>query len=171
MANSNPLAEVPVGDAMNPDVVAVSPDDGLGTAIRTFEKAGVSGGPVVGDAGELVGMVTLKDLFSILEHPSNVTHTTGPFLRREHQVEELASRAGLKVRDIMTSRVVAVTEDMTLIDAARSMSSAAVSRVPVTDVAGKVVGVLSRDDVISALARAGSAEVIDLNAATPRRRN
>ncbi|HVN72104.1 MAG TPA: CBS domain-containing protein [Desulfomonilia bacterium] len=55
----------------------------------------------------------------------------------------------MKVKDIMTSKVIVLTPDMGIIDAAKILMDNHINGAPVLDKEGKLVGVLCRDDLIS----------------------
>jgi CBS domain-containing protein len=134
-----------VGEAMTSRVVALPADLPAEVAVRRLEHAGVSGAPVV-QAGRVVGVVTVRDLLS----PAAVAPpamTSGPFLRHEQLV------ARYRVADLMTAEPVVAGADWPLAKAGLAMDEAGINRLPVVDVAGRPVGILTRDDLISALAR------------------
>jgi CBS domain-containing protein len=56
-----------------------------------------------------------------------------------------------KIGEVMVSPVVTITEDKDIIDATKLMSSHGIRRLPVTDSAGKLTGVISLDDVLVVL--------------------
>jgi CBS domain-containing protein len=55
----------------------------------------------------------------------------------------------MKVKDIMTSKVIALTQDMSIVDAAKILMDNHFNGAPVLDKEGKLVGILSRTDLIS----------------------
>lgn len=147
-----------VEEAMTVDVTFVTPDMELGAAARLLELAGVTGAPVV-DGSKVVGIVTLGDLLSRIPVPTGKVETTGPFHRWEHVLASLSSRTGLTVGDVMTRRVVTVTVTEPLTRAARLMAKGRISRLPVVDGHGHLRGILSREDVVAAVARRSSPQV------------
>ncbi len=150
----------PVGAAMTRTVVSIAPDASLGVAARVLERAGLSGAPVV-DAGTIVGVVTVSDLLSRAPRPIGRIETTGPFHRVEPVLAEISRRTGATVRDVMTSPVVTVTADTSLVSAAGTMASRGINRLPVVDEAGHACGVLTRDDIVAAVGRLrGKAETV-----------
>jgi CBS domain-containing protein len=134
-----------VGDAMTSGVVALAADLPADVAVRRLEHAGVSGAPVV-EAGRVVGVVTVRDLLTPALVPPPVM-TSGPFLRHEHLVSRF------RVADLMSSEPVVARADWPLGRAVLAMDETGVNRLPVVDADGRSVGILTRDDVVSALAR------------------
>jgi CBS domain-containing protein len=96
-------------------------------ALRRLEHTQVSGAPVV-DRGRVVGVVTLRDLLA-------------PALPDG------------EVREVMTAEPVTARADWPLAQVVVAMERAGVNRVPVVDVHGRPVGILTRDDVLRVLAR------------------
>jgi CBS domain-containing protein len=134
-----------VGEAMTSRVVALAADLPADVAVRRLEHAGVSGAPVV-KAGRVVGVVTVRDLLAPAAVASPAV-TSGPFLRHEQLV------ARYRVEDLMTTELVVAGADWPLARAGMAMDEAGINRLPVVDAAGRPVGILTRDDLISALAR------------------
>jgi CBS domain-containing protein len=131
-----------VGEAMTAQVVLLAADTPAAMAVRRLERMWVSGAPVV-ERGRVVGVVTLRDLLTPLAASSGGS----PFSRDDYQL------AGLKVRDLMSSEPVTTQPDWPLVRAVRLMVQAGVNRVPVVNADGRPVGILTRDDVLRALAR------------------
>jgi len=136
-----------VRDAMTSDVIAVAPDVSVSEAVMLFERAGVAGGPVV-ESDQVIGVVTVRDLVQ----RGGRAQATGPFLRPPRGQPEWT------VRDVMTRGVVAARPFWPLIEATLVMDEVRVNRLPVVDDTGKAVGILARDDVLRALARAVRSE-------------
>jgi CBS domain-containing protein len=132
-----------VAEAMTSEVVLLEADTPAEVAVRRLERTWVSGAPVT-DHGRLVGVITVRDLLAPL---SGDTQTSGPFLRSEHHL------AGLRVRDLMTPEAATARAEWPLGRAVRRMVEVGVNRLPVLDAAGRPVGILTRDDVLRALAR------------------
>lgn len=132
-----------VGEAMTSPVVAVDERTMASEVARILERAGASGAPVTRD-GRLVGVVTLKDLMS---RAGSSQAITGPFLRFEHLL------AGIEVGKVMTGEVVTAQAGWPLTRAVEAIDRTGVNRLPVVDDEGKPIGILTRDDVVRAVAR------------------
>jgi CBS domain-containing protein len=134
-----------VGQAMTRDVVLLASDLTATMALRRLEEKGVSGSPVV-ERGRVVGVVTERDLLV----PTLVDDADGfraPGGARRHN-----RLAGLRVSDLMTGEPVTAHPDWPLVRALRTMLVNGVNRLPVVDRAGRPLGVLTRDDVLRAVA-------------------
>jgi CBS domain-containing protein len=140
-----------VQDFMTAKVVSVSPDHSVWHAAKIMLRHGVSGLPVIDDEGKLCGILTEGDLMRRAElgnlHAHHKSHPEG---RAEH-AQRLAKGHAWCVHDAMTRPVHTVDSGTALGAAASQMDKYRVRRLPVVD-AGKVVGVLSRHDVLKALA-------------------
>jgi CBS domain-containing protein len=135
-----------VGEAMTPQVVSVQVDTPADVALRRLEQAKVSGAPVV-DGGRVAGVVTVRDLLGPVLADGGLARTTGPFHRHEHHL------TAFRVRDLMTDEPITAGTDWSLARAVSAMDKVGINRVPVVDRAGRPVGILTRDDVLRALAR------------------
>ncbi len=138
-----------VRSAMTSDVVVVAADDGLGDAARRLEAAELTGAPVV-ESGRVVGVISLDDIRSVLPRGVPIA-STGPFHRWEPFLDEVAR--GTRVRDVMHGRSIVVTPDTSLPEAARLLMAQGMTRVPVVDERGHPVGIVSRQDIVAAVAR------------------
>ena len=141
-------AEVAFGtvrSAMTAQVVTFEPGTRASDAALRLSAEGIAGAPVV-DGGRVVGVVSLRDLLAREGHLA--PQTSGPFLRGERHL------ANLKVADVMTREVVTVHGDEPLIRAIGLMDAEGVNRLPVVDEHDRPVGILARDDVLAAIARA-----------------
>lgn len=133
-----------VRQAMTRAVMTLPPDMRIRDAMALLRRHGVGGAPVL-DAGRLIGVVTEADL---------VAHTprgqsSDPFLRPGNGGQDWC------VRDVMSARgpsVACVDEPLT--EAVVRMDERGVDRMPVVDPCLRTVGILSRGDVVRALARA-----------------
>ncbi|HHV76443.1 MAG TPA: CBS domain-containing protein [Syntrophothermus lipocalidus] len=144
-------------DIMTKEVITVRPEQSVEEVAKILADNRISGVPVVDDTGKLVGVVTESDLMikaRDLELPFYITlFDSIIFLQSPRRFnEELKRFTASKVKDIMTTQVAAVDEDTPLFDIARLMTAKSINRVPVVR-DGKVVGIVTRNDVVRALAR------------------
>jgi CBS domain-containing protein len=145
------------GDLMSRDVVVVSPDAPLLQAVTLMADHHLSGLPVVDSTGAMIGMISEGDLVRWHEGISE---------KQAHWLELLADGFELApsfvesiraqhntVRSVMnTGVVVSVTEDRPAREVAHVMHQKGIKRVPVLR-DGRLVGIVSRSDLIRALAR------------------
>jgi CBS domain-containing protein len=142
-------------DVMRGNPLTVGPDASISEAIAIMDKSGASGLPVVDANGQLVGILTEGDLLRRVE--------TGTERHRQGWLELLVGPVGTaadyvrshtrRVGDLMTRDVVTVSEDAPLEEVVELMERKHVKRVPVVG-DGKVIGIVSRADLVRAVGRA-----------------
>jgi CBS domain-containing protein len=127
----------------------------LAAALREYR---VSAFPVVDDDRKVIGVVSEADMLTkeaLIDEPGLV----GGILHRRDQ----AKARGVTAGDLMTTAVVAVRPDDTVEHAAKLMYDRGVKRLPVTDENGRLVGIVSRADVLSVFDRTDSAIAREIN--------
>ena len=152
------------GDVMTTKVISVAPDDSVLHAVRLMLQHKISGLPVIDAHGALVGIVTEGDLLRRAEtgtqkqHPRWIEFMIGPGVLAEEYVRASAR----KISEIMSRNVRAIDEDTPVSEAVDLMEERRIKRLPVVR-DGKVVGILSRANLLHALASVGH----EAEAATP----
>jgi len=114
-------------DIMTKDVISVRRDTPVRQALQLMLVHEISGLPVVKEDMTLVGIVTEKDLLRLLHGPQGTR--------------------GKTVKEFMTQPAVHFEEDESLEEICKCLDDVTFRRVPVTK-GGKVVGIVSRPDVI-----------------------
>jgi CBS domain-containing protein len=141
-------------EIMTLGVATVRPEAQLKDAARTMLEYGISGLPVVDASGRLVGIVTEGDFLRRTEtgterrHPRWLEFLLGP----GRLADEYVHSHGRKVQEVMTPNVVTVCEDTPLQDVVDIMERRRIKRIPVVG-DGKIVGIISRANLVQALAR------------------
>jgi CBS-domain-containing membrane protein len=140
-------------DVMTSDVITVGPDARVLEVAETLLTHRISGVPVVGERGELVGIVSEGDLMRRAE-----THTERrrawwleAFVRSTTRADDYVHANAQKVTDIMTRNVVTATPDTPLGEIAALLERHHIKRAPIVR-DGKVIGIVSRANLIQALA-------------------
>ncbi len=147
---------VPVRDLMTTDVLAFQPTDEVRAAMAALVERGVDAAPVV-DGGKVVGLLSTGDLIVAAGevHVPNVISLLGASIElpgeRKRFEEDLRRAVGGTVGDVMTRDPETVEPDATLEQAATLMHMHDVSRLPVVDGQGSLVGILARGDVVRSL--------------------
>lgn len=146
-------------DVMTEHVASVGPDDTVRDLAELLLRRGVSAAPVL-DGDKLVGIVSEGDLIRRAEIGTAERRRswwlrlfTGAATLARDYTRSHAER----VRDVMTTDVVAVAEETTLAEIAALLEKHRIKRVPVVR-GGRVVGVVSRADLIRSLAAAKAAQ-------------
>lgn len=140
-------------DVMTKDVVTATPETSIEEAVRLMLQHGVSGLPVVDDAGAVVGIVTEGDLLRRAETGTEREHSRWlQFLIAPGRLaEEYAHSHARKVGEVMTGAVVSVALETPLAEVVALVESRRIKRLPVID-KGRLAGIISRADLLSALA-------------------
>ncbi|HEU0154510.1 MAG TPA: CBS domain-containing protein [Stellaceae bacterium] len=147
-------------EVMSRAPITVGRDASVREAIRLMLDNRVSGLPVVGEAGELLGILTEGDLLRRSEtgterrHRSWLDYLLGP----GRMADEYVRSHGRKVDEIMTHEVVSVGGDASLAEIVELMERRHIKRVPVVE-REILIGIVSRADLIAALGRALDREV------------
>jgi CBS domain-containing protein len=140
-------------DVMTTDVITVGPNAHVGEVAEIMASRHVSALPVVGEHGSLVGIVSEGDLIRRAE--TGTGHRRAWWLRllmgQEALAVEYVRENAVKVADVMTRDVVTARPDTPLGDIATLLERRRIKRVPIV-AAGKVVGIVSRANLIQALA-------------------
>ncbi len=146
-----------VSQVMTRDVVTVSPETTVAEIARLLVAHHIEGVPVVERSGKVLGVVTEYDLIVRNAHLHLPTFfgfldTFVPVSGQHEFEEELRRALGTYARDMMSDRLYTVRSDADLEDAATVMVDHHVNPVPVVD-GGKLVGVISRWDIVQLMAR------------------
>jgi CBS domain-containing protein len=141
-------------DIMTPKVLSVSPDAPILEAMQLMLVNGVSGLPVIDQHGKLTGIVTEGDLLRRVETGTEKKRTKWLeiFIGPGRLADEYVHTHGRRVAEVMTPDPFTIAEDTRLEDVVDSMERRRVKRVPVVR-EGRVVGIVSRADLLHALAR------------------
>jgi CBS domain-containing protein len=139
--------QLTVRELMNDRLEVTRPDARLRDAARDMARARISALPVVDENGQLLGMLTERELIGdllgtylrreILGASARTPNLTGKDLRRT-------------VREVMTRQVLCVSPDQPLAEAASLMVNKDLGRVPVVR-DGRLVGLLTRGDIVRKL--------------------
>lgn len=153
------LRDLPVRDLMVGDVLAFAPDQNVQEAMRALVGRSVGGAPVTDGEGRVVGVLTVADL--VVEearlHVPTIVNLFGVNVAlpwHDRELDESVSKAlGMYVREVMTAPAITVAPDATVEDVATLMHDRQVSRVPVVDGDGRLVGIITRSDILRAVVR------------------
>ena len=121
-----------VKDYMSTKLITFTPDMEVMRAVNTLVQHGIAGAPVLDKDGKLVGMFSEKDCLSVALVASQDTCIAGP------------------VGQFMSTKVVTVDPEMTLMQLATMFVAQSFRRYPVLE-NGKLVGQISRSDVMRAI--------------------
>jgi len=146
-----------VKDVMTTQVIWVSKDATFREMAAALREYRVSAFPVVDDDRKVIGVVSEADMLT--KEAVDQGGISGILHRRDQ-----AKARGVTAGDLMTTAVVAVRPEDTVEHAAKLMYDRRVKRLPVTDADGRLVGIISRADVLAVFDRTDEAirqEVLD----------
>ncbi len=144
----------PITDTLSPDTTIKEAIKQMKMAHRAGQRTGVKGMVVLDSDGNLLGMLSIKDILkAIIPEYMNMAQL-GEFTW-EGMLEKMAKRVeNMKVKDLMTKKVVTVEEEAPLMEVADTLVKQNLQRVPVLGKDGKPVGIIYVRDLYQALVRA-----------------
>ena len=140
-----------ISNVMSTDVATVRPDTPFKDIVRILEQRDVSAVPVVDETGHVVGVVSQADLL-VKQGTQEPDWTRSPMTwwrRRRSARRAGATTAG----SLMTTPAITVTAGSTVVYAARELTRHNIKRLPVIDDDGKLVGIVSRKDLLTVFLR------------------
>lgn len=144
-----------VKDVMTPDPVTVGPDEPLRQVADLLATHGISGLPVVGPAGEPLGVVSEADL--IAKEAGQPEARSGLGWRwlfpGQGDAEARAKLAARTAGEAMSSPAIVIRPETAIVEAARTMTERRVNRLPIVDRSGTLVGIVTRADLVRMFVR------------------
>jgi len=145
-------------DIMTTDVVTFKKDVGVKEAAKIFAERHIGGAPVVDEDDRLIGLISESDLISQdvkLKFPTFV-HLLDSYIflqSQRHFEEKLRRAAAAKVGELMSEDVYAVTPETSVEEIATRMVEKQIGRIPVIDTDRRIVGIITKGDIVRTLAR------------------
>lgn len=144
-------SEIHVKDVMTTDFISIPKLESIKEAARILAEKGISGLPVVDKENRVIGIITQADILSMVG------------MRKEHTFKDLLKhmlgeplterKSGDIVADLMASPAVTIKPDATIAEAAQIMDEKRIRRLPVVDDDDRLVGIVSRPDILKAVIR------------------
>ncbi|GAA0808247.1 CBS domain-containing protein [Spirilliplanes yamanashiensis] len=135
-----------VDDVMTTDVVTATPQMAYRAVVDELIGRHVSALPVVDDFRRVTGVVSEADLLRKIEHGDD--DRPPRLFESRHRRASRIKADGHTAADLMTSPAVTVLIGTTIPAAARVMDAKGVKHLPVTDDLGRLVGIVSRSDLL-----------------------
>lgn len=146
-------------DIMFEGVISATPNHTVQDAARLMLENGVSALPVIDAEGKLVGIVSESDLMRHVD--ADTDHHRSWWLRalmgQEGLADEYIRENARRIVDVMTKTVITASPDMPVRELADTLERNGIKRVPIIR-DGKVVGIVSRANLLRALARGDLAD-------------
>jgi acetoin utilization protein AcuB len=128
-----------VGERMSRPVISVSPEEPINEVLAMFRKEHIRRAPVMKE-GKLLGIVSERDLLNA--SPSSATTLS------VWEMNYLISK--VKVKSVMTRKVITVDKDTPIEEAARIMADKKIGGMPVIS-SDRVVGMITETDLFKVL--------------------
>ncbi len=150
----------PVAEIMTAEVVTTVPDARVEDAARLLREHHISGIPVVGRDGHVLGVLTETDLVRDLHLAAGIDSPRGLLdlllesapAKGESLLDVCRNRLRrARVRELMTQPAVTVEKTATVQEAARLLRVSGTNRLPVVDANDRLVGIVTRSDLVAAL--------------------
>ena len=147
---------------MTRKVLTLKQTDTLHSAIKKFAKKGVHGAPVINGYGHAIGVVSNADLTGALNTATPSAKITSSKMlglvfaslrskKEEDQLRgELQESKKVKVKNFMSAPIV-INQNASIMQAINEMVNNDINRLPVVNSKNKVVGIVTRTDIIKAL--------------------
>jgi CBS domain-containing protein len=148
-------------DVMTTPVMSVRPETEVRDIAALLLECRISAVPVVDDAGRVLGIVSEGDLINRAD--AGTRHRGSWWLEmlksEEEQSRDYLRSHGQRAEDVMTREVIAAAEDTPISEIAALLEKHRVKRVPVLR-DGKLVGIVSRANLLQGLALAEPAAAV-----------
>jgi CBS domain-containing protein len=138
-----------VRDVMTTRVVALREDADYKEIVTALRRYRVSACPVIDEANRVIGLVSEADL---LFKETNADLPSGK-VRLAMRLGEQSKAAAVTADQLMTAPAVAIDPGAPVAEAARVMQDKQIKRLPVVGADGRLVGILTRSDVLSVFER------------------
>ncbi|GLC44307.1 hypothetical protein PLESTB_000763800 [Pleodorina starrii] len=132
------------------------PDDTVDAALELLVQHRITGLPVVDAENRVVGVVSDFDLLALdavgrVNEDQNLFPSADQSWQAFKEVKKmLAKSAGKKIKDVMTSNPITVRPETNLENATNILIVKKIRRLPVVDADGKLVGLISRGNIVKA---------------------
>ena len=147
-----------VKEFMTKRVIAVDENESIKALFKLMDQHGILGVPVVNKERHAVGIVTERDLlnhFTTLKTPRSINLLGGIVYLDDIQDfnKHLKEHCAETVAELMAKPVITLKESATLQDAIDTMAEHCVNRLPVVDGHKKLVGIVTRTDIVHQLSK------------------
>jgi CBS domain-containing protein len=147
--------EVLAADIMNREVISVGPETSLAEVAEIMGRANVSGVPVVDGDRRVVGVISQRDFLKRLgAGEPNFMSLVAACLKYRGCVALPVKQQ--RAADLMSAPAVTVRPDTPMQEVAARFEANQINRVPVVDAGGRLVGIITRGDLVRAYRLGGS---------------
>jgi CBS domain-containing protein len=133
-----------VSDVMTPDVVSARPETPYRDVVDLLISRRINAVPVIDEDRRVIGVVSESDLLRKIEFVGEDEPRWFERRRREHHHKAAARTAG----ELMTAPAVTLSPAAGIRTAARVLDEAGVKQLPIVDYLGRLVGIVTRSDLL-----------------------
>jgi CBS domain-containing protein len=152
LGETKEVESMKIHELMSTGPITVRPETSLREVAQVLTEHRVSGLPVVGERGEVLGVVSEADILLKERGPEPRHGGIFAWLLGDGVVDEKKLEART-AGEAMTSPAITIAADRDVSFAARSMTEHGIKRLPVVDDDGALVGIVTRADLVRAFAR------------------
>jgi len=153
-------------DIMNTKVLSIGPNASVEEAVKIFSQNKISGLPVVDNNNKLIGILTERDIvvFSSDLHVIPLISSSN-WISPYTEVSKISSSkrgydliSKTQVEKVMTKKLYDVTGDASWYEIVKIMKSGKINHIPVVDNERKLIGIITRTDMLNYMAEHGISE-------------
>ena len=145
------LLSIPVRDIMTRIVVTASRDIDVREAAKLLSEHKISGMPVVDRSMRVIGVISEADILFLAG--SATVHPLKDFILRLLGERRQQHKTGTKVEDVMSLPPITALADDDVRRVAAVLDERRIKRLPVVDREGKLIGIISRADIVRAVGK------------------
>ena len=146
------MSDLKITDIMTKEVISVDPEAPLFEAAKILADHNFNGMPVVDKENKLIGILTQYDFIHLPTLQKILKDMNVLGQDKSHFKKEFKDIIALKVKDAMNTEPLALRDDASYDEAVKTFREHhRVNPIPVINKEGKVVGVVSRYDIIKPL--------------------
>jgi len=151
-----------IKEIMTESVIFFSPEDSIYEVAKKLRESRISGAPVL-EGDRIEGVISEADIMKLVEREEIELNTflPSPFdvlelpirmkLNLDRIMKKIQKTGEMKVKNVMTRKVITINQEEDVSKAASVMREAGINRLPVVNQEGKLVGILTRGDLLKAL--------------------
>lgn len=143
--------EIHVKDVMTKNPTSVQKFENIVHVAQILSEKNISGIPVVDKQNHVIGIITQADVLAMIGIRKE--HTFKDLLKHALGEPKIERKRGDIVADIMTTPSLTTSPDSTIAEVVQVMDEKKVRRLPVVDDKQKLVGIISRADILKAVLR------------------
>ena len=143
-----------ISQLMQPEVVVAREAQSLKEAATTLVAHGISGMPVCNESGQVVGVLSEADVLYKERGRMEPRGGALAWLFEDDNAEARAKAQALTVAEAMTTPPITIGPGATAAGAARLMLEQGINRLPVVAEDGRLIGIVTRADLVRAFTRA-----------------